>query len=115
MLVLKAVLCCSYRAHSRDSFVRWGSTKVGTLLKAKPKQPEWLWCEKDLMVIDAIKKMTDANVGSLMVVDCEGEDVCRHKEEAVVGILTERWVFECVFECVPRSLAGCGPIDRWTD
>jgi len=93
------------------SFVRWGSTKVGTLLKAKPKQPEWLWCEKDLMVIDAIKKMTDANVGSLMVVDCEGEDVSRHKEEAVVGILTERWVFECV----PRSLAGCGPIDRLTD
>ena len=42
------------------------------------------------MVIDAIKKMTQANVGSLMVVDCEGEDVCRHKEEAVVGIMTER-------------------------
>ena len=42
------------------------------------------------MVIDAIKKMTAANVGSLMVVDCEGQDVCRHKEEAVVGIMTER-------------------------
>jgi len=70
--------------------VGWGSTKVGTLLTAKPKAPEWLWCEKDMMVIDAIKKMTEANVGSLMVVDCEGADVCRHKEEAVVGIMTER-------------------------
>jgi CBS domain-containing protein len=70
--------------------VGWGSTKVGTLLKAKGPKANWLWCTKDAMVIEAIKKMTGANVGSLMIVDCNEGDECKHKEDAVVGIMTER-------------------------
>eukprot|EP00889_Picochlorum_renovo_P004122 jgi/Picre1/31152/NNA_006506.t1 len=68
---------------------------IGTLLKAKAGESgAWLWCSKDEMVLDAIRKMTHANVGSLMVfdqkkVDLEAE-VEGHKEDSVVGILTER-------------------------
>jgi CBS domain-containing protein len=56
----------------------------------------WLWCSKDDLVIDAVKKMTKGNVGSLLVFDPEKINIDQHKKMqaadsgAVVGIITER-------------------------
>ncbi|PRW60603.1 CBS domain-containing mitochondrial [Chlorella sorokiniana] len=77
----------------------WGSTLVGHLLKAKAEDSgAWLWCAADEMVIDAVRKMTHANVGSLLVFDpsklhlvkCGVDQVCNASKDAVVGIITER-------------------------
>ncbi|GAB4814542.1 hypothetical protein N2152v2_001588 [Parachlorella kessleri] len=57
----------------------------------------WLWCSRDDWVIDAIRKMTHANVGSLVVfdaskvtVDRAASKVINATQDAVVGIFTER-------------------------
>lgn len=77
----------------------WGSTLVGEVMKAKHEDTgAWLWCSADDMVIDAVRKMTHANVGSLLVFDpakmhlvCTSKDRCTNtSKDAVVGIITER-------------------------
>jgi CBS domain-containing protein len=77
----------------------WGQTTIMDILKAKvPHDGAWLWCSKDDMVIDAVRKMTKGNVGSLLVFDPsklrlesgEGSDLRSASSEAVVGIVTER-------------------------
>lgn len=59
-------------------------------------QGQWLFCSKDDLVFDAVKKMANANVGSLVVFDPSKITVEGDKKltsapgEAVVGIITER-------------------------
>lgn len=64
------------------------------LLQAK-ESGAWLWCSQDDWVLDAIRKMTHANVGSLLVfdpskVEVGGNEDTSKAEDAVVGIFTER-------------------------
>lgn len=71
----------------------WGSTKVADLLRAKGTDSgAWLWVSKDDLVIDAVRKMTKGNVGSLLVFDPTkvSVDATQASEEAVCGIITER-------------------------
>ena len=79
--VLKPIVCPTRSGESHD---------VVMMVLVQGPKANWLWCTKDAMVIEAIKKMTGANVGSLMIVDCNEGDECKHKEDAVVGIMTER-------------------------
>jgi len=73
----------------------WGGTTIADILKAKVGvSGAWLWCSKDDLVVDAVRKMTKGNVGSLLVFDpskltLEGE-IKSAAQEAVVGIITER-------------------------
>ncbi|KAE8732284.1 CBS domain-containing protein CBSX3 [Hibiscus syriacus] len=68
-----------------ESQRRFESTTISDVLKAKGKAADdsWLWCTTDDTVYDAVKSMTQQNVGSLVVVK-PGE----HK--SIVGIITER-------------------------
>ncbi|KAL3517923.1 hypothetical protein ACH5RR_020512 [Cinchona calisaya] len=61
------------------------STKISDILKAKGKGADgsWLWCTTDDTVYDAVKSMTNNNVGALVVVK-PGE------QNAIAGIITER-------------------------
>lgn len=61
------------------------STRVSDILKSKGKSADgsWLWCTTDDSVYDAVKSMTQHNVGALVVVK-PGE------ENAIAGIITER-------------------------
>ncbi|RWV90052.1 hypothetical protein GW17_00047771 [Ensete ventricosum] len=61
------------------------STTIRDILKAKGKSADgsWLWCTTDDTVYDAVKSMTQHNVGALVVVK-PGE------EKAIAGIVTER-------------------------
>ncbi|URD72877.1 CBS domain protein [Musa troglodytarum] len=61
------------------------STTIQDILKAKGKSADgsWLWCTTDDTVYDAVKSMTQHNVGALVVVK-PGE------EKAIAGIVTER-------------------------
>ncbi|KAL7124624.1 hypothetical protein ABFS83_14G061700 [Erythranthe nasuta] len=61
------------------------STTISDVLTAKGKKQDgsWLWCTTDDSVYDAVKSMTQHNVGALVVVK-PGE----HK--SVAGIITER-------------------------
>jgi len=74
----------------------WGQTKIRDLLAWKRDQGQWLFCCKDDLVFDAVKKMADANVGSLVVFDpsritVEGKGkITSAPGDAVVGIITER-------------------------
>ncbi|KAL6773997.1 hypothetical protein ACKKBG_A23380 [Auxenochlorella protothecoides x Auxenochlorella symbiontica] len=78
--------------------VGWGATKMSDMLQEKgPEAGAWLWVSRDDHVIDAVRKMTKANVGSLLVFDPskieepKGTDKILHaSREAVVGIFTER-------------------------
>ncbi|EFN60181.1 hypothetical protein CHLNCDRAFT_33710 [Chlorella variabilis] len=80
--------------------VGWGTTRVEALLKAKAEDSgAWLWCAADDFVIDAVRKMTHANVGSLLVFDPSKMHLVRDKDskhitnaskDAVVGLITER-------------------------
>lgn len=58
----------SDQAQSGDDGI-WGQTKIGEVLKGKKDDSSWLYCSKDDKVIQAVRKMTQANVGSLLVVD----------------------------------------------
>lgn len=67
------------------------------LLQAK-ESGAWLWCSQDDWVIDAIRKMTHANVGSLLVFDPSKVDLTESNtssSDAVVGIFTERGAKVC--------------------
>ncbi|KAK9791632.1 hypothetical protein WJX73_009275 [Symbiochloris irregularis] len=77
----------------------WGQTKVHDVLHSKKdNHGAWLWCAKDDFVIDAVRKMTKGNVGSLLVFDPSKIDLAPQEastmksahEDAVVGIVTER-------------------------
>ncbi|KAL8225071.1 hypothetical protein R6Q57_017628 [Mikania cordata] len=61
------------------------STKISDVLKAKGKGADgsWLWCTIDDSVYDAVKSMTQHNVGALVVVK-PGE------KSSIAGIITER-------------------------
>ncbi|KAL8525906.1 hypothetical protein ACS0TY_015218 [Phlomoides rotata] len=61
------------------------STTVSDVLKAKGKGADgsWLWCTTDDSVYDAVKSMTQHNVGALVVVK-PGE------QKSIAGIITER-------------------------
>ncbi|KAI4307749.1 hypothetical protein L6164_030901 [Bauhinia variegata] len=61
------------------------STTINDILKAKGKGADgsWLWCTTDDTVYDAVKSMTQHNVGALVVVK-PGE------QNSVAGIITER-------------------------
>ncbi|XP_050219520.1 CBS domain-containing protein CBSX3, mitochondrial [Mercurialis annua] len=61
------------------------STTIADILKAKGKSADgsWLWCTTDDSVYDAVKSMTQHNVGALVVVK-PGE------QNTIAGIITER-------------------------
>ncbi|KAK2632718.1 hypothetical protein EUGRSUZ_L01179 [Eucalyptus grandis] len=61
------------------------STTIADVLKAKGKSADgsWLWCTTDDTVYDAVKSMTQHNVGALVVVK-PGE------QKSIAGIITER-------------------------
>ncbi|KAG8472577.1 hypothetical protein CXB51_034386 [Gossypium anomalum] len=61
------------------------STTISDVLKAKGKGADgsWLWCTTDDSVYDAVKSMTQHNVGALVVVK-PGE------QKSIAGIITER-------------------------
>ncbi|KAK3025827.1 hypothetical protein RJ639_041275 [Escallonia herrerae] len=61
------------------------STTISDVLKGKGKSADgsWLWCATDDTVYDAVKSMTQHNVGALVVVK-PGE------QKAIAGIITER-------------------------
>ncbi|KAJ7964356.1 CBS domain-containing protein CBSX3, mitochondrial-like [Quillaja saponaria] len=60
-------------------------TTILDVLKAKGKSADgsWLWCTTDDTVYDAVKSMTQHNVGALVVVK-PGE------QKSIAGIITER-------------------------
>lgn len=61
------------------------STTISDVMKAKGKGADgsWLWCTTDDTVYDAVKSMTQHNVGALVVVK-PGE------QKSIAGIITER-------------------------
>ncbi|KAF2290344.1 hypothetical protein GH714_011651 [Hevea brasiliensis] len=61
------------------------STTISDILKTKGKGADgsWLWCTTDDTVYDAVKSMTQHNVGALVVVK-PGE------QKSIAGIITER-------------------------
>ncbi|CAM8949360.1 unnamed protein product [Rhodiola kirilowii] len=61
------------------------STRIADILTAKGKGADgsWLWCTTDDTVYDAVKSMTQHNVGALVVVK-PGE------KDSIAGIITER-------------------------
>ncbi|XP_038720689.1 CBS domain-containing protein CBSX3, mitochondrial isoform X3 [Tripterygium wilfordii] len=61
------------------------STTIADILKAKGKSADgsWLWCTMTDTVYDAVKSMTQHNVGALVVVK-PGE------QTSIAGIITER-------------------------
>lgn len=61
------------------------SITVSDILKAKGKGADgsWLWCTTDDSVYEAVKSMTQHNVGALVVVK-------PGKEKSIAGIITER-------------------------
>ena len=77
---------------------------VGDLLLTKSLEDRgtWLWCDENVPALEAVRTMTKANVGALLVmrssvldVDNDGvvsaEELVRGRwEDAVAGVLTER-------------------------
>ncbi|XP_062081686.1 CBS domain-containing protein CBSX3, mitochondrial isoform X2 [Humulus lupulus] len=61
------------------------STTISDIMKSKGKGADgsWLWCTTDDSVYEAVKSMTQHNVGALVVVK-PGE------EKSIAGIITER-------------------------
>lgn len=61
------------------------STTISDILKGKGEKADgsWLFCTTDDMVYDAVKSMTQHNVGALLVVKPGGQ-------ESIAGIITER-------------------------
>ncbi|MCL7052316.1 hypothetical protein MKW94_025375 [Papaver nudicaule] len=70
------------------------STTISDVLKAKGKKADgsWLWCTIDDSVYDAVKSMTQHNVGALVVVK-PGE------QKSLAGIITERGNTSCYHNC----------------
>ena len=72
-------------APSRMEEQGFESTTVADILKGKGKSADgsWLWCTTEDTVYDAVKSMTQNNVGALVVVK-PGE------QKSIAGIITER-------------------------
>ncbi|MFS7964592.1 putative CBS domain-containing protein [Helianthus anomalus] len=84
---LKPLLISRYESTSAARIEEQGfeSTKISDVLQAKGKGADgsWLWCTTDDSVYDAVKSMTQHNVGALVVVK-PGE------KSSIAGIITER-------------------------
>lgn len=84
---MRPVIFSRYESVSSAQLEEHGfeSTTVLDVLKSKGKNADgsWLWCAMDDTVYDAVKSMTQHNVGALVVVK-PGE------EKAIAGIITER-------------------------
>ncbi|KMZ67103.1 CBS domain-containing protein CBSX3, mitochondrial [Zostera marina] len=61
------------------------STTISDIIKSKGKNADgsWLWCTTNDTVYDAVKSMTQNNVGALVVVKTE-------EGKSIAGIITER-------------------------
>ncbi|XP_028121147.1 CBS domain-containing protein CBSX3, mitochondrial-like [Camellia sinensis] len=75
----------SVAASSRMEEHGFESTTISDILKGKGKSADgsWLWCTTDDTVYEAVKSMTQHNVGALVVVK-PGE------QKSIAGIITER-------------------------
>ncbi|XP_057772700.1 CBS domain-containing protein CBSX3, mitochondrial-like [Salvia miltiorrhiza] len=89
-VVPPAMRALMYSRHESTSAARieehgFESTKIADVLTAKGKGADgsWLWCTTDDSVYDAVKSMTQHNVGALVVVK-PGE------QKSIAGIITER-------------------------
>ncbi|KAK1381213.1 Cystathionine beta-synthase (CBS) family protein [Heracleum sosnowskyi] len=85
--VLRPLMFSRYESVSSARIEEHGfeSTTISDILKGKGKSNDgsWLWCTTDDSVNDAVKSMTQHNVGALVVVK-PGE------QNAVARIITER-------------------------
>ncbi|XVF75022.1 hypothetical protein PTKIN_Ptkin13bG0155700 [Pterospermum kingtungense] len=88
--VLRPVMFSRFESSSSVSSARmeehgFESTTISDILKAKGKGADgsWLWCTTDDSVYEAVKSMTQHNVGALVVVK-PGE------QKSIAGIITER-------------------------
>ncbi|KAA8543610.1 hypothetical protein F0562_021644 [Nyssa sinensis] len=85
--VMRPLLFSRYESVSSARMEEHGfeSTTISDILKAKGKSADgsWLWCTTDDSVYDAVKSMTQHNVGALVVVK-PGE------QNSIAGIITER-------------------------
>ncbi|XP_071738025.1 CBS domain-containing protein CBSX3, mitochondrial-like [Rutidosis leptorrhynchoides] len=84
---LRPLLLSRYESTSAARIEEHGfeSTKISDVLNSKGKSADgsWLWCTTDDSVYDAVKSMTQHNVGALVVVK-PGE------KSSIAGIITER-------------------------
>lgn len=92
------------RTNTEDLALGLEKYTVGDLLLTKTLEDRgtWLWCDENIPALEAVKTMTKANVGALLVmrssvldVDNDGvvsaEELTRGRwEDAVAGVLTER-------------------------
>ncbi|KAI9198277.1 hypothetical protein LWI28_012916 [Acer negundo] len=86
-MLLRPVVFSRFQSTSSARIEEHGfeSTRIADVLKAKGKGADgsWLWCTTDDSVYDAVKSMTQHNVGALVVVK-PGE------KNSIAGIITER-------------------------
>ncbi|KAI3508008.1 hypothetical protein L1887_23007 [Cichorium endivia] len=84
---LRPLMLSRYESTSAARIEEHGfeSTTISDILKGKGKGADgsWLWCTTDDSVYDAVKSMTQHNVGALVVVK-PGE------QSSIAGIITER-------------------------
>ena len=92
------------RTNTEDLALGLEKYTVGDLLLTKSLEDRgtWLWCDENVPALEAVRTMTKANVGALLVmrssvldVDNDGvvsaEELVRGRwEDAVAGVLTER-------------------------
>nr|DAD25065.1 TPA_asm: hypothetical protein HUJ06_026529 [Nelumbo nucifera] len=85
--VMRPAICSRFESVSSARLEENGfeTTTISDVLKTKGKGADgsWLWCTTDDMVYDAVKSMTQNNVGALVVVK-PGE------QKSIAGIITER-------------------------
>ncbi|XP_057442097.1 CBS domain-containing protein CBSX3, mitochondrial [Lotus japonicus] len=85
--LLKPVAFSRYESVSPARIEEHGfeSTTIADILKAKGKGADgsWLWCTTEDTVYEAVKSMTQNNVGALVVVKPA-------EEKSIAGIITER-------------------------
>ncbi|GKV20744.1 hypothetical protein SLE2022_198500 [Rubroshorea leprosula] len=85
--VMRSIMFTRFESVSSARMEEHGfeSTTIADILKAKGKNADgsWLWCATDDTVYDAVKSMTQHNVGALVVVK-PGE------QNSIAGIITER-------------------------
>ncbi|TXG46799.1 hypothetical protein EZV62_026093 [Acer yangbiense] len=100
-MMLRPVVFSQFQSTSSARMEEQGfeSTRIADVLKAKGKGADgsWLWCTTDDSVYDAVKSMTQHNVGALVVVK-PGE------KNSIAGIITERArAFICIVPCTVVS------------
>ncbi|XP_022724582.1 CBS domain-containing protein CBSX3, mitochondrial-like isoform X2 [Durio zibethinus] len=85
--IMPPIIFCRFKLVSSARMEEHGfeSTTIDDILKAKGKGADgsWLWCTTDDTVYNAVKSMTQHNVGALVVVN-PGE------QKSIAGIITER-------------------------